>query len=161
MKTIRQIIAIPVGILVAGLAFVCVEGLGQMAGLTRPNPSLLWFPIYVVACIAIPLFSSFFTARMVAGWRYLLTWAFGVPAVLTAEHAAAVDAYKQEKARDDRVWNAHPWIRTSAAFPLFPGLVVSYHEYQVAGLNGWGGWQVHIWYWVGVRPLCEMTHWIS
>jgi len=182
MKIVRHIIAIPGGILVAGVAFVCVEFGGQALGLEMHYPSLIWFPFFVVLCVTVPLACGFFAACWIAQLppsisslirkvprsvvivvfaAYLVTWAFGVPAVLTAEHKTAVDAYKKERARNNRVWDAHPWIRTAAAFPILPGLVVSFHEYQVAGLDGWGGWQVYVWYWNGVRKVFEQTYWIS
>ena len=181
MKLVRYSIAGPLGILAAGVTFLCLERIGDRLGLAF-HPPVAWSPVFALLCFAAPLVVGALTVRGVAGLRvtayelfrrvptavrlamigaYLITWAFGVPAVLTAQHAEAVDAYKVEKARENRVWAAHPWIRTSAALPVLPGVIVSHHEYQVAGLNGWGGWQVHVWYWVGVRRILERTNWIS
>jgi hypothetical protein len=93
---------------------------------------------------------------------YIFTWAFGVPAVQTAANSKAVDLYKYDKAAGDRrVSDAHPRIRTYVAFPIVPGLILSYHEYQVAGLHGWGGWELHLWYLTGVKSICGLTVWIS
>jgi hypothetical protein len=178
MKTIRCTLAIPVSVFMAGVVFLCLDTAGQR---------LQWsgrvlFPLFAVLCIAAPLVAAFLAGRVVAGlhdspsalWRripalaragiiavYLATWAIGAPAVLTNQTSTAVEAYKKERARNSRVWETHPRIRTTIAFPLLPGVVVSYHEYQVAGLDGWGGWQVHAWYVAGVWQVIERTHWIS
>jgi len=178
MKALRCTLAIPVSALVAGLVFLCLDSVGLRFQL----PYRPFFPFCALLYSAGAFVAAFFTGLAVSGlregplalWRripalvrvgiiagYIVTWALGVPAVLAQQHAAAVAAYKEERARNNRVWETHPRICTSIAFPVLPGVVVSYHEYQVAGLNGWGGWQVHAWYVGGVRPILERTHWIS
>jgi hypothetical protein len=178
MKTVRYSLAIPVSALVAGLVFLCLDSVGQRL----QWPDRPFFPLFALLNMAGAIAAGFFAGRAVSGlhdgpfalWRripallrvgivaaYFVTWAVGVPAVFTQQHSAAVAAYKEERARNNRVWETHPRIRTSIAFPVLPGAVVSYHEYQVAGLDGWGGWQVHVWYVVGVKQILERTHWIS
>lgn len=177
MKAIRKILAVVVGLMAAFIAFTFVSPFTPSG-----RHSELLMIIYVILCVAVPLIVFYFTARLI-GWRvdildmlqhlprwllviivilYILTWVFGVPAVQTANNAEAVDSYKQGmKHGYPQHWEVYPLIRTSAAFPLLPGLVVSYHEYQVAGRAGWGGWDVHIWYIVGVKEIGRFTIWIS
>jgi hypothetical protein len=178
MRAIRKILAVVVGLIAAVFAFLSVNVLP--IGLHRDSE--LSMIIHIILCVAVPIIVFYFTARII-GWRvnilnglrclprwllviiviaYTLTWVFGVPAVQTATNADAVEKYKHEKEyRSQRVWDTHPWIRTSAAFPIFPGLVLSYHEYQVAGLYGWGGWELHVWYLTGVKSIVGLTVWIS
>jgi len=85
---------------------------------------------------------------------YVLTVAFGLPAVQTHTNVWAVAEYKRLKASgDSRVWESHPYIATYLAVPVLPGLVLAYHEYQLDGLYGFGGFQLFAWYGVGVREL--------
>jgi len=95
---------------------------------------------------------------------YAITSIFGVPAVQSALTADALSAYKA--ARHDRagsgdVWPVHPVIRLKAALPLLPGIILSYHEYQVASLNGWGGWEVHVWFGGPPKSVYRLMAWIS
>jgi len=157
MRSIRKILAVVVGLIAAIFAFLSVNVLP--IGIHKGSE--LSMIIYIILCVAVPLIVFYLAARLI-GWRmnilsgmrrlprwfliviviaYIFTWVFGVPAVQTATNADAVEKYKHGKEYgSQRVWDTHPWIRTSAAFPIFPGLVLSYHEYQVAGLYGWGGW---------------------
>jgi hypothetical protein len=93
---------------------------------------------------------------------YLLTWVFGAPQVQSELERLAVERYKNLEARTHSPeWQAYPYIRTSFAIPMCPGLVLSYHEYQVAGLAGWGGWTVYAWYPGHMRQLAARMTWIS
>ena len=92
---------------------------------------------------------------------YLFTWSLGVPRVLTDFTSAEVAEYKRDKAEDNRVWDVHPVIRFYVAFPVAPGLVLTYHEYQVAGLDGEGSWELSLWYGSSSRSLWHHSLWIS
>jgi hypothetical protein len=93
---------------------------------------------------------------------YLLTWIFGAPQVQSELERLAVEKYKYlEARRHSPELQAYPYIRTSFAIPMCPGLVLSYHEYQVAGLDGWGGWTVYAWYPGHMRKLAARMTWIS
>ena len=95
---------------------------------------------------------------------YAITAVFGVPAVqshLTAEALAAYKAARHDRAGSGEVWPVHPVIRTKAAVPLLPGVIVSYHEYQVASLHGWGGWEVHVWFGGAPKSVYRLMAWIS
>ncbi|PYO55252.1 MAG: hypothetical protein DMD83_20655, partial [Candidatus Rokuibacteriota bacterium] len=59
------------------------------------------------------------------------------------------------------VWEAHPRIRTYAAIPIAPGLILFYHEYQIDGLYGFGGFELALWYGVGVKSLGALPLWLS
>src|SRR5262245_16374161 len=133
MKTLRQMLAIPVGFLAFCFAFMFLDNLGRPV---FPHPSRVWFPVCVVLWFAIPAALGFFVTRRVAGWRlsaweifsrvpkwlrvaicagYLLTWTFGVPAILTSEHASVVESYKRIGGKSNsRVWDVHPIFRTAA-----------------------------------------------
>jgi hypothetical protein len=92
---------------------------------------------------------------------YLITWLLGVPSVLTDFTSAEVAEYKRDKAENNRVWEVHPVIRFLVAFPVAPALVLTYHEYQVAGLDGEGGWELSLWYGARSRSLWHYRLWVS
>lgn len=93
---------------------------------------------------------------------YFLTWAFGSPAAQTALTRRTVEYYKQLQASDDPPRGKdYPWLRSTVSFPLAPGVVATYYENQLAGLNGWGGWVFHAWYVTGVKELGFWTFWLS
>ena len=93
---------------------------------------------------------------------YLVTWAFGVPAAQSHQDAWAVAEYKRLKATGSaRVWDAHPRIRSYAAVPIAPGVLFTYHEYQLDGLYGFGGFELFLWYGAGVRSLGSLPVWVS
>jgi len=93
---------------------------------------------------------------------YIATWAVGVPAVQSSNSKWAIEEYKRiNQGNNPRVSESHPYVRTYLAFPILPFVVVSYHEYQLAGLYGWGGWDFHLWYVKGSRSIFRATLWIS
>jgi hypothetical protein len=99
-------------------------------------------------------------AALVAG--YVLTAALGEPAVQTSSTSWEISEYKRLKATGSSlVWDAHPYLATYAAFPLAPGLILTYHEYQLDGLYGFGGYRLYLWYGGGVRTLAELPMWLS
>jgi hypothetical protein len=59
------------------------------------------------------------------------------------------------------VFEQHPYIWTYAAVPIAPGVIVSYHEYQLDGLYGFGGFDLSIWYVVGAKSLGGIPLWLS
>ena len=91
---------------------------------------------------------------------YLATWLYGAPAV---QSKIDLDVFKRfEEAKDHgRAQTGHPNFKTSIMFPVLPCVFVSYHEYQVAPLWGWGGWEVDLWYVFGVKELLRFGVWIS
>ncbi len=100
--------------------------------------------------------------RIVLVAAYLITWAFGIPAVQSSLDAAAVSAFKRvNEGRPINLESAHPWFESFVSFPLLPGVVATYHESQIAMLSGWGGWRVHVWYGLGVREVCAWRFWVS
>lgn len=93
---------------------------------------------------------------------YGVTWAFGVPSVHTELTRSEVAIYKRLRAEgNQRVWDAHPYIRFFVSIPIAPAVILTYHEYQVAGLWGEGRWDVHTWYLIDVSSLIGMGTWIS
>jgi hypothetical protein len=93
---------------------------------------------------------------------YLLTGVFGVPAVISQQNAWAVSEYKRLRASGaPTVWDAHPYIWAYGAVPVLPGVVLSYHEYQVGGVYGLGTFELAVWYGVGTKSLGELPIWVS
>lgn len=92
---------------------------------------------------------------------YIATWVVGVPAVLSNLASTEIAKYKEMRKDGNQVLEIHPSIRFGLAFPVAPGIILVRHEYQLAGLYGWGGWELHAWYIVGTRPIFGMTQWIS
>ncbi len=99
----------------------------------------------------------FFAALFAA---YVVTWAWGVPAVITAivendmnANARAAEYYEE------------PWkdidITVSFAFPLVPGLIVAHHSHEGGKLHGWGGWKVYLWYGTGETQVYERVTWVT
>ena len=85
-----------------------------------------------------------------------------MPTVHTDLAAVEIAQYKQ--LRDEvgsRVRADHPYISFLASLPVAPAFVLTYHEYQLAGLYGEGSWQLHIWYIVGTRKLFGVPLWMS
>lgn len=93
---------------------------------------------------------------------YAITAIFGSPAVQSQSTRWAVSECKRLKATgSSRVFEQHPYIRTYAAVPIAPGVIVSYHEYQLDGLYGFGGFDLSVWYVVGAKSLGGIPLWLS
>jgi hypothetical protein len=99
--------------------------------------------------------------RVLIASLYIATWVVGVPVVVSNLASTEIAKYKEMRKDENRVYESHPSIRFGLAFPVAPGLILIRHEYQLAGLYGWGGWELHAWYVVGARPIFGMTQWIS
>lgn len=97
--------------------------------------------------------------RTVVVALYLITWSFGVPSVNRSQMATALGAYTTHAVPDAA--NDGPYVNLAFAVPLLPGVIVSYHEYQVTLLNGWGGWEIHWWYLIGNSRITRITVWVS
>ena len=97
---------------------------------------------------------------MVAG--YVLTAIIGVPATQSRRDAWAVSEYKRVSAEGSRPAGAdYPYIRTYVAIPVLPGVIVSYHEYQLDGLYGLGAFELAVWYGTAVTRVGTFPLWIS
>ena len=100
--------------------------------------------------------------RVLALLGYAATAVAGVPAAMTAHDEWAVSEYKRLRAAGaHRVWDSHPYIATYLAVPVLPGFILSYHEYQLAGLYGFGGFDLSVWYGVGTCSVGELPLWVS
>ena len=173
--------------LLAVTAFlVTAFGLLLVAAATRWWPSELpdsAKPLFVLAVVGLPTAVAVWVGRGLARrWRwqegggvrpargillligatYIITAVFGIPAAQSYRTSWAVAEYKRVKASGSvRVWEAHPRIRTYAAIPIAPGLILFYHEYQIDGLYGFGGFELALWYGVGVKSLGALPLWLS
>ena len=166
--------------LVAGfVAWVAAQFVLSTLSLPRPGDGPL-VTLYVLSCLGAAVAATWGTlktlrrrgaytpltlvpwAKRVLVGAYLLTWAFGAPAAQSEVTRFAIDEYKRMQAsRPDEVFPSHPWINFTAAIPIAPCVVVTYHEYQLAGLYGFGGWGLHIWYGFGARQVFGLPVWLS
>jgi hypothetical protein len=143
-------------------------------------------PLFLLITLGVPLLAAFLVGRWLnrkgwwAWWQaavprpwprvltvvlitgYVFTIVFGLPAVQTQTDSWAVSEYKRLKASGSvRVWPSHPYIATYLAVPVLPGLVLTYHEYQLDGLYGFGGFQLSLWYGTGVAEVASLPMWLS
>lgn len=167
-----------------GTAFtvaIIVLAIGGMLEMAPPESSDVGTLIYLTLQIGLPIVSAVFMWRLLSrqqaispparrwyGWgrwivaAYVLTAIFGGPAVQSESTRWAVSEYKRVKATGSpRVWDSHPYLRTYATVPVAPGVLVTYHEYQLDGLYGFGGFELSIWYIAGVRSLAAFPLWVS
>jgi len=145
------------------------------------GPSMKFGPQLYAACA-----SFSYVAAFVAGLRFLrrrsnlsplslhsrsglsffalvfATLILGAPQIHTQLAAAEVNEY-MSLARDGRrgVRDGHPEITFLASIPIAPFVVLSYHEYQLARLNGAGIWEVQIWYVLGSTRVLAVPIWMS
>ena len=167
------------------VAFVGILFLGAWSEVLPPQVPRAAVPIYVLVQLGVPFLFAFLVWRRLRGrwstrptegsparWRrsaawglavgYALTAVFGVPAVQSDQTAWAVAEYKRVRERSpQRVFEQHPYIRSFAALPAAPGVVLSYHEYQLDGLYGLGSFELSLWYGVGTRSVWCLPLWIS
>jgi len=177
MKILRELASYLVGVILATLVMLgCTSATSHIifSGLAfEPGTG---FYTLIAGLIAISLLLGWWLARSHLGLSgppfsrhvrvvllalYFATWIAGVPAVLSKLTAEEVSAYKQMRAEHNRVWEAHPFIAFDASFPVAPFLLLTHHRYQVAGLYGWGGWEVHLWYVLGCRSVFQDSEWVS
>lgn len=92
---------------------------------------------------------------------YLCTAVFGIPSVHTELVRYEIAEYKHARNEGRRVWPAHPRIEFFFSCPILPFVIITYHEYQLAGLYGWGGWEFHLWYIVGAKSITGLSFWVS
>ncbi len=96
---------------------------------------------------------------------FVATWVFGVPAVVSHLHSEALSKYQSLAAKAPPPYlpqnHSYPYINTPLAFPLAPGFVVSYHEYQLAPLYGAGLIQIHFWCGLEPLPVYMAIRWLS
>jgi|GEM_PF-2491059 len=161
-------------------AAVLVLVAASLASFTPPQISQKAIPLLITAVIGLPLLAAGALARVLRRKEWLpslrlrgplltavlllygVTMVFGLPAVQTYADTWAVKEYKRDKASGNvRVWESHPYIATYFAAPILPGIVVTYHEYQLDGLYGFGGFEVYAWYGVGVSTICQLPLWLS
>ena len=92
---------------------------------------------------------------------YVVTWAFGVPTVLTRltmeeiQHSRALEKLHPEGFGD------LPTVAFHLAFPPVPGIVFVFQESVVAPDSGWGGWVFYAWWGTGSKQLGTAWRWIT
>ncbi len=93
---------------------------------------------------------------------YLATWVWGIPMAHSRIAAEAIGCYKRAVRLHRRdVRSAHPGLRFGASYAILPLVTVNHYGYQAAGLWGWGGFTVDVWYFTGTRTVFRQTEWLS
>ncbi len=93
---------------------------------------------------------------------YTFTTFMGIPEVQNQHTKSAVEEYKRINAGENsHEQKSYPYIKTFVSIPILPFLILSYHEFQLDGLYGWGGWDIHVWYICGSKFIFKLTLWIS
>ncbi len=177
----RAALILLVTVVSLAVAFIAVALVVSALDLT-PGSVPEWATTLVIAgMVGLPLGAAFVVARTLArrmfpgarlSWSkqslravavaYAITAMFGAPACQTYRSQWAVAEYKRLRAGgDSRVWEIHPRIATYAAIPILPAVVLEYHEYQLAGLYGFGGFELFVWYGSGVKSLGQLPLWLS
>ena len=134
--------------------------------------------LYAMAVIALTGFVAWFVMRKLRrrspwalprlprwAWAlifaaYGVTWVVGVPAVQTHSQELAVDWWHRNR-RAGYEASDTPSATLVAGLPIVPGLILTYQEFAVGPLDGWGGWTLHLWYGWGVAPIWELSLWIA
>lgn len=99
---------------------------------------------------------------LIAALGYFVTWGVGVPSVITRLTREEIHEYKRLEARDrDFSRLQFPTIKTLVALPVLPGVILVYHEAQLAGQHGWGGWAFYAWWGTGSKHLGTAWRWMS
>ena len=178
-KIIREVLAFAVAIAAFGVLLVVMSWPAGALAFSAPDgrfgPYIAvmasFFPAAAVAWfisrgirrpLALPTVCSLSRwIRITILALYVCTAVFGVPAVHSVLVASEVAEYKRVREEGNRVWSVHPRIEVFFSCPVLPFVIVSYHEYQLAGLYGWGGWEVHVWYIVGARSVVRLPYWVS
>lgn len=93
---------------------------------------------------------------------YLATWIWGIPTVSTSITKNVISYYKQAlKTRPSEVYESHPRLEFGASYAICPFIIITHYEYHVAGLWGWGGFTVDVWYFSGSKTIYSYKKWIS
>jgi len=96
---------------------------------------------------------------------FFLTWLLGVPAVISTLDRDAISRYKEYLASPSSHAlpnpEGFPSFHTNVAFPIAPGLIVSYHSYVVGPKYGVGAWHLHSWWFSEPKELYAATTWMS
>lgn len=183
MEMRRKLVLVTAAVGVSVTVAVLVLLAAELAELAPPELPDWGVPVYVAIQIGLPAAAATWMWRtlsrqmdgtprqavrthqvrwgLIAG-AYAITAIFGSPAVQSESTRWAVSEYKTLKATESsRVFEQHPYIWTYAAVPIAPGVIVSYHEHQLDGLYGFGGFDLSIWYVVGVKSLGAIPLWLS
>jgi hypothetical protein len=72
-----------------------------------------------------------------------------------------VTEYKRIKVdMPEHIRDVHPYMRSYVAFPVLPGVIATYYEYSSGILAGFGGWELHFWYFAGTKKIGRHASWV-
>jgi hypothetical protein len=177
MRILREVFAIVAGIAAAALVFLACDYLSSYV-LFDTEASRLGRALFatIAALLVVTALYVWYLVRKrlgLVGQRFpllirllvavlfLATWIVGVPAVISTLNDQEIATYKTLRDKHDRVWDAHPYITFDVALPIAPFVILTHHQYQLAGLYGWGGWEIHIWYIWGNKSVFDRAEWVS
>ena len=184
MATIRLLLGSIMVVICFLVVLAITVAAADFLGWAPPRLAERLVPVFVLVALGIPSAAAYTLARRLKQrewWSglsamhypkivlgifivgYLLTATIGLPAVQTHTNNWAVSEYKRVRASGSpRVWENHPYIATYFAVPLLPAIVLDYHEYQIDGLYGYGGFGLYLWYGAGVKNLpLGLPIWVS
>lgn len=101
------------------------------------------------------------TAWSALAAAYLLTWAWGIPSVITHLNQTSIAEEEARAARSTRKSTIHPRADVIVAIAPLPGFVVLYAETYGAGTCDWGGWAFYLWYPGTCKHLWTRWYWIT
>ncbi len=146
--------------------------------LSDPSTSL-----YALITFFVPLFGGLGLARLFAKWYnrknkietpwipkkksvrclifalYLLTAFVGSPTVENQNIKRTIGQFNRmtqgKMPCDDYIYRSYFRI------PVLPFITLGYSDYSLNYLEVWGGWEVHVWYFVGAKRLFYFPVWYS
>ncbi len=179
-RRVAQVVLSSCAFVFSFLLLLYVAGLLELIPSSIPEPAI---PVFLLLAVGLPSALGVWVARRLGrrwatearrrqrprwlAWpivaAYVVTGVFGVPAAISRQNTWAVAEYKRVHGEGPcSVWDCHlPYIWTYGAVPVLPGLIVSYREYQLAGLYGLGAFELTLWYGTGTKSLGELPIWIS
>jgi len=168
------------------VSFATLNELCIYAGLAPGQFPDLYLPLFCIVTLLLPVVIGFAVSRTYLRWYerrndkkttwipsnkafivtlvclYLLTAFSGVPAVQSHNSDWALTEFKKIRGVNNPVvMGPYPTMATYFSLPILPFVVLSYHEYILAGLYGWGGWDIQVWHVSGVKRVVNFTVWIS
>lgn len=90
---------------------------------------------------------------------YLLTAIVGVSMAERQNLQMAISEYNRitgdQMPCHDSIYRCH------LRMPILPLVTIGYSSYSIAYIDCWGGWEVHVWYFVGAKRLFSFPVWYS
>ncbi len=92
---------------------------------------------------------------------FIATIVIGMPKIQSQTTQAGMEYYAQLHSGETVTAQTHPYMITHCAIPVVPFVIIQYRESTYAGLNGWGGWTLVVWYGAGIKEYRLVGLWVS